>query len=195
LKESPGLWVEFVPVAFHVDYWDYLGWRDPWGSKAFSDRQRAYAQRWHSDSLYTPGFVLNGQEWRAWSRRKQGPAAPGAITGILKVTSSDLVHWQASFHPTPPVAGGYEVHAALLGSSLNSEVHAGENRGRRLAHDFVALALATDALKSDGQEVVGEFKFDPAAKGQAKRLALATWITRRDSLEPLQAVGGWLPNP
>src|SRR5215470_17138375 len=68
LKAAPGLWKQFVPVAFHVDYWDYLGWRDPWASKAFSDRQRAYAQVWGGDSIYAPGFVLNGQEWRAWSR-------------------------------------------------------------------------------------------------------------------------------
>src|SRR5689334_11142529 len=39
LKPSSGLWKDFVPVAFHVDYWDYLGWRDPWSSKTFTDRQ------------------------------------------------------------------------------------------------------------------------------------------------------------
>src|SRR5262245_15218825 len=73
LKDSPGLWKDYVPVALHVDYWDYLGWRDRWGSKAFSDRQRTYAQLWQSDSIYTPGFVLNGKEWRAWSGFKDGP--------------------------------------------------------------------------------------------------------------------------
>src|SRR5437867_2256011 len=52
LKESPGLWKDFVPLAFHVDYWDYLGWRDLWASKSFSDRQRAYAKQWRSDSIY-----------------------------------------------------------------------------------------------------------------------------------------------
>src|SRR5271165_2157908 len=62
LKESSGLWKDFVPLAFHVDYWDYLGWRDPWGKRVFSDRQQAYAQSWRSDSVYTPGFVLNGRE-------------------------------------------------------------------------------------------------------------------------------------
>src|SRR6266704_4718971 len=46
LKESPGLWKDFVPLAFHVDYWDYLGWRAPWASKSFSDRQRAYTKQW-----------------------------------------------------------------------------------------------------------------------------------------------------
>ena len=66
LKSEPGLWKNFVPLAFHVDYWDYLGWRDPWATKEFSDRQRNYAEAWRRDSVYTPGFVLNGREWREW---------------------------------------------------------------------------------------------------------------------------------
>jgi hypothetical protein len=99
LKESPGLWKEFVPVAFHVDYWDYLGWRDPWSSKTFTDRQHAYAHAWRSDSVYTPGFVLNGKEWRAWSRQKAGPKSAGVRAGVLTVSSSDTDRWQVSFAP------------------------------------------------------------------------------------------------
>src|SRR5512140_2722359 len=71
LKASPGLWKEFVPVAFHVDYWDRTGWRDPWSSQAFSDRQRAYAASWNNKSVYTPGFVLDGTECRDWPQPKQ----------------------------------------------------------------------------------------------------------------------------
>src|SRR5690242_2519357 len=80
LKESPGLWKDFVPIAFHVDYWDYLGWRDSWSTKAFTDRQHAYARTWRNGSVYTPGFVLNGKEWRTWSRSQSVPtstAQPG----------------------------------------------------------------------------------------------------------------------
>src|SRR5437899_10682781 len=49
LQDSTGLWRDVVPVAFHVDYWDYLGWRDRWAAKDFSERQRAYAASWRSD--------------------------------------------------------------------------------------------------------------------------------------------------
>jgi len=90
LRSAPGLWKEFVPASFHVDYWDYLGWRDPWASKIFSYRQRDYAQSWHSDSIYTPGFVLNGREWRSWSREQNGPPGfPGATYRIDKFHKSD----------------------------------------------------------------------------------------------------------
>src|SRR5216684_4742881 len=139
LKKSPGLWKDFVPLAFHVDYWDYLGWRDPWASTSFSDRQRNYAKQWRSESIYTPGFVLNGKEWRDWSGRKDGPKSGGAKAGVLKVSSSGTNRWQVSFAPANSDGASYEVHAALLAGGSSSGVKAGENRGRLLSHDFVVL--------------------------------------------------------
>src|SRR6476469_6677200 len=60
LKSESGLWKDFVPLAFHVDYWDRLGWRDPYAAKQWTARQYDYSSRWNSGSVYTPGFVLNG---------------------------------------------------------------------------------------------------------------------------------------
>jgi len=147
LKESSGMWKDFVPLAFHVDYWDYLGWRDPWANKLFSDRQRNYANQWRSESIYTPGFVLNGKEWRDWSGRKDGPKSAGANVGGLTVSSSDTNRWQVNFAPANTGSAAYEVHAALLAGGLSSNVKAGENRGRLLNHDFVVLIL-TKASRS-----------------------------------------------
>ena len=124
LKESPGLWRDFVPLAFHVDYWDYLGWGDPWANKSFSDRQRAYAKQWRSDSIYTPGFVLNGKEWRDWSGQKVGPKSGGAKAGVLTVISSETNRWQVIFAPANTDGADYEVHAALLAGNLSSNVKA-----------------------------------------------------------------------
>src|SRR5712691_12958707 len=67
LKESPGLWKDFVPLAFHVDYWDYLGWRDPFAAKEWTARQYEYSANWKSESVYTPGFVVDGRESQARS--------------------------------------------------------------------------------------------------------------------------------
>jgi hypothetical protein len=193
LKVAPGLWKQFVPVAFHVDYWDYLGWRDPWASKASSDHQRAYAQLWRGDSIYTPGFVLNGQEWRDWSLHKNGPPPPlGMKAGILSISSADLAHWQVTFSPDGAGAGDYELHAAILANTLISDVKAGENRGRRLSHDFVVISLTTRSLKRHGDKLEGEFELKTGKNGEAKRPALAVWVTAHGKLEPFQAVGGWL---
>ncbi len=193
LKESPRLWKAFVPLAFHVDYWDRLGWRDPWSSKAFSDRQRAYAASWKSRSVYTPGFVLNGKEWGDWPRPKDRPPSSGAEAGTLKVISADRKNWQVRFTPAGRNGGWYAAHAALLASDLTSDVSAGENRGRHLRHDFVVTALKEGPLKFDQGLLWGQIALDGTAKGQGGRLALAVWVTRSGSLEPLQAAGGWLP--
>jgi hypothetical protein len=181
-------------MSFHVDYWDYLGWRDPWASKAFSDRQRAYAQHWGSDSIYTPGFVLNGQEWRSWSREKNGPRTSAARAGVLQVTSADRAHWQVTFSAVGRDIRDYELHAAILANELTSDVKSGENRGRRLNHDFVVTALTTHSLTNHGGKADGEFIFETDKQQQRGRLAIAFWVTHRGGLEPLQAVGGWLSN-
>src|SRR5438552_17449486 len=66
LKSNRDLWKKIVPVAFHVDYWDRLGWRDRFAKPEFTSRQQRYAAAWGGDSGYTPGFVVNGKEWRGW---------------------------------------------------------------------------------------------------------------------------------
>ena len=88
LKDNPGLWKQFVPIAFHVDYWDRLGWRDRFSSQRWTERQRRYASLWQSESVYTPAVVVNGREQRG---------LPGASlsqpnekqAGVLDVTTSD----------------------------------------------------------------------------------------------------------
>src|SRR5882672_2702112 len=93
LKDDPALWRNFVPVAFHVDYWDHLGWRDPWAAKAFSERQRNHAESWSAASVYTPGFVLNGKEWRGWPGLRTLPPLRKEKAGVLTVNSTNSQHW------------------------------------------------------------------------------------------------------
>ncbi len=193
LKKAPGLWSDFVPVAFHVDYWDHLGWRDQWAGKQFSERQRDYAGQRGSDTIHTPEFVLNGKEWRNGSGLKGAPGLSGAKAGVLKVSLEGTNHWHVSFVPAAIGAIGCEVNAALLDCELNSEVKAGENKGRSLNHDFAVLTLVKQPLTGKDGGFQGWFTLDPNPKGTVGRLALAVWVTRAGKLEPLQAVGGWLP--
>lgn len=71
LESHPRLWRELIPLAFHVDYWDHLGWSDRFASPAFSNRQREHRHRGVIRSVYTPGFLLNGREWRQWFSRPE----------------------------------------------------------------------------------------------------------------------------
>jgi hypothetical protein len=192
LKEAQGLWKKFVPVAFHVDYWDYLGWRDPWASKAYSVRQRAYAASWGRPTVYTPGFVLDGKEWRERPLPKNGPPSSSVAAGVLKVTSADRKHWQVSFAVSAADGTRYEAHAALLENDVTSDVNAGENKGRQLKHDFVVITLTSGWMTSENRIARGQFLLDGMAKAKAAKLSVAVWITPPGHQEPLQATGGWL---
>jgi hypothetical protein len=193
LGNDPGLWSGFVPVAFHVDYWNNLGWRDRLSSEAYSERQRRYAHAWSTDEIYTPELVLNGREWHNWFGFRGAPAASGARIGVLSVHSENLKIWHCEFTPLTGVRKDYEVTAAVLVSGLGSDVAAGENAGRHLNHDFAVLSLITRPLTSGTNAWTGSFIVDARPKGIRGRLALAVWVTGAGELEPLQATGGWMP--
>lgn len=187
LKDDPRLWSEFVPVAFHVDYWDRLGWRDPFASKQWTTRQYEYSARWKSSSVYTPGFVLDGREWR----NSGVPAASGEKAGVLKLVVADGDAVKASFSPEGGDTRKFDLHVARLGSDLRINVKAGENNGRKLLHDFVVLSLVKEQISAADTKQV---RLLPSAVPQAgeTRQAIAAWITEAGQLEPIQAVGGWL---
>lgn len=191
LREEPGLWRDFVPLAFHVNYWDHLGWPDRFASREFTQRQRAHASRWGTDAVYTPCFVRNGAEWRPEPRP---PAASSEKAGLLVVTLHANRRARAEF--TPIVAARadavYDLHVALLGSGLGSQVTAGENRGETLRHEFAVLALQKHRLAAGGAASAIEFDLPRSKIAEVPRQALAAWITLRGELAPLQATGGWL---
>jgi len=190
LKNNPDLWTKFVPVAFHVDYWNNLGWRDRFASAQFTARQRNYAALWHGDSVYTPAFVLNGHEWRDWSMGK--PFSPSDhAAGILTASWTDAGDVTATFVPAADQSGPWTAHVALLGCGLSSKVNAGENRGHNLQHDFVVLDYKTTAMQFEGGNARASLLFPGARSGQ-KESAGAVWISRGDDPKPLQATGGWL---
>jgi hypothetical protein len=196
LKNSQGLWDEFVPVAFHVDYWDNLGWKDRFSDEQYTERQKSYAQLWSASDIYTPEFVLNGKEWHDWFGFRGAPTSTATQPGVLQVRSNDGKHWEATFSPGAAEDAHYEITAAVLASDVGSDVSAGENSGRHLNHDFAALSLITRSLTSQTNGgFQGKFIIDPQPKEIIGRFALAVWVTHEGQLEPLQATGGWLPKP
>lgn len=186
LLASPRLWKEIVPVAFHVDYWDGLGWPDRFAAKAHTARQRAYAAGWGSGTVYTPGFVLDGSEWRV--RAPERIPAPEGAAGLLSATVRDRKTVAVTY--APGRAGQWEAHVAVLGFGLISDVKAGENSGRKLAHDFVVLAHETKALALAEGSARAEIPV-PALRA-AGGLGVAVWIMEVGQPQPVQAVGGRL---
>jgi hypothetical protein len=191
LKGDPGLWRRFVPIAFHVDYWDRLGWRDRFSSKQWTERQGRYAALWQSGSVYTPAVVLNGDELRNWSETSLSrPNEKQA--GVLAVKTIDGRTLAVEFRPASGTAADWEAHAALLGSGISSKIGAGENNGRNLQHDFVVLDLRDAEMKSEGGTLRARLTISAAVEPGARK-AIAVWISARERLAPVQATGGWLP--
>ncbi len=138
-------------LAFHVDYWNRLGWRDPYSDAAFSERQAIYGGRF--ESRYTPQMVVNGAESFVGSDRVRATQAIEAALataaavdvqasgGTLVPGSGLRVEYQVT-----PVHRGAELHAALVERDLVSHVASGENRGRTLAHDNVVRVFRTVTL-------------------------------------------------
>ena len=189
LKSSPGLWSDFVPVAYHVDYWDYIGWSDRYANPEYSERQRQHVQEGAADVVYTPGVFLAGREWLDWRRRSE-PAIDAATAGELKV-DVDTGTIAVRYLPAPAVAEPFDVHIAVLGMGLESAVRRGENRGRKLRHDFVVLAHESMSMTAAGPVFTASTDLADT-RAETTQLALAVWVSPADSVLPLQAAGGLL---
>ena len=185
LVSDSRLWRDFIPVAFHVDYWDRLGWKDPLASAEWTKRQQTYAANWGAESVYTPAFVLNGHEWRNATISAVNDEAPGVLEAAVHGDNTVIITFE------PAKSAAFEVYLARLGFGINVNVRAGENNGRSLRHDFVVLSLVREKMGSGRQEL--HFAPAPASSWQPQRTALAAWITKEGNITPLQATGGWLP--
>ena len=179
LRSSPGLWTDFVPVAFQVDYWDYLGWRDALASQDHTARQKSYGR------LVTPQLLLNG---RSFGGLGTAPRKPKSDAGTLEIRSEGTASHRVRFKSSGADAGGLVAHVALLGFGVASNVTRGENGGSVLRHEFVVLDHAQRPL-DDGQAVVS-LRPNPAVR--ASRMGVAAWVSRGDDPTPLQAAGGYL---
>jgi hypothetical protein len=135
-----------VALALHVDYWDYIGWKDPYAKREFSLRQRKFSQLQRMALVYTPQVLLQGRDFRGWggkafdaalakinaqpAKAKLKLAVMGADPGGLQVEAgAELLQGAAEA----------DLYLAAYRSGLLSEVKAGENRGRLLTHDYVVL--------------------------------------------------------
>ncbi len=179
------LWKEVVPIAFHVDYWDRLGWPDPYANHAYSSRQYRHQQQGHVRSVYTPGILVNGEEWRGWIRGKDFPKGK-EDAGILSFTANP----QTVSVKYSKVSEEHVLNVALLGIGIKTDVQRGENKGRVLNQEFVALSHHMYATSQDGWKI----NLPKEASPHADRYALAIWISSMDDISPIQATGYWIPS-
>lgn len=142
-------------LAYHVDYWNRLGWKDIFSDAAYSQRQEAYAKSLHIPSVYTPQIVINGQNEFVGSQ--EGNLRNSIITGLRK-SSSAQINLTAVKNTGSKIAVNYtvsgapkysEVVLALVQKSAQTKVKAGENGGHTLSHVQIVRQLQRKALGSN----------------------------------------------
>ena len=187
---------EVVPLALHVDYWDYIGWKDPYAKPAFTARQRRIAALQHARFVYTPQVLLQGRDFRGWgssafaqevARINARPARADISLGIEPLEGGVRIDASARV-PDPKRRSAAALYLAVYQNKLRSRVEAGENEGRTLRHDFVVrdwvgpIDFAPDGRLRDRRSLA----LPPGAA--ASGAGVAAFVQDRGTGEVLQAL-------
>lgn len=178
---------EIVPLEFHVDYWDRLGWKDPFSSAAFTKRQQEYGRVFGTDSIYTPQMVVAGRHQFVGSDEKEARGAIAKATqyGSLALAATARVRGTAirmtfDLPSAPAGAESIDVVTALTEDDLTSVVRRGENGGRTLTHAAVVRRLETSgALGSEAFVAEGQWPLD--SRWNRDKLRVVVWLQGRKS--------------
>jgi hypothetical protein len=160
---------KFTPLAFHVDYWDYIGWKDEFSKAAYSDRQRKIAAFSGAGFVYTPQFVMNGRDFRRSDRSRfeqyvdlhQKTQAKAHLS--LDATINDNGEMTLKAHANADKTIDYkntDVFVALYQNQLVTKVKAGENVGRELKHDYVVREFFGAYQFNNQSEFAKSFKLN-----------------------------------
>jgi hypothetical protein len=154
VHDQPLSSVEVVGLGEHVDYWDRLGWRDPYSSASFSNRQAEYGARvFHTADIYTPQIVIDGQYEAVGSdiaairkaivRAASVPKAMISLEAGADGPAQIAVHAQVTSSPGVTRHDRGDIIVALVSDRVSDDVTRGENRGKRLTHSAVVRSLTT----------------------------------------------------
>ena len=180
LKSHKNLWKTFVPINFHVDYWNRLGWVDVFSNKKFTERQHSYANVWKTTRVYTPAFVVDGLEKGSRLLALTESRVESNHRISVEKTSENILKVRLSTKN----AQQFKLNFALLANGLESVVKSGENAGRTLKHNFVVMELREEPMNE-----VHEFKIVKPSVSY-KSLSYAIWISDKVTAEVVQAAGG-----
>ncbi|WP_085299072.1 DUF1223 domain-containing protein [Cognaticolwellia mytili] len=194
---APKLFTSFIPINFHVDYWDYLGWKDPYANAKFTKRQRRYNILGHARTIATPGFIVNGKGWEGWFRGQNLPINNDKKVGRLTInleedTVKDISVADIKFAAIANAPNNGRVHLAVLAFNQKTSVIRGENRGKQLPHDFVVIGYETEKAQRKNNYFTAKLTLPNVEKFQSVKKALVVWISSDEDPSPIQAAGDWL---
>ena len=186
-----GLWTDFVPVSFHVTYWDRPNIRDRFAQAVFVERQRRYFELKTMVNLRTPQFVFDGGAWERIMGFRKPIEVSRRQVGVLRV-ELDGAQIAASFRPIGGCSEPRELHIALLGTEIAAYRQPSAAITRVPHLDFTVLAYHSAGAVLENDEYHWKMILPKASMDLAKRHALAAWVSRPDFPAAIQAVGGWV---
>lgn len=189
LGQDPKLAGRVIPLAFHVDYWDYIGWRDPFDSQRWSQRQQEYARAFRSNRIYTPQLVVAGRTECVGSEegdvlRQIGDAldAPpaGRVTlAVDPLTPDGQLRVKVGARLSRTAApGDLDLWVAVWETGLVTAVGAGENASRTLHNDYVVRRFekALTVPGTAGAERSGEIVLGIDKRWKVAQLGVAAFL-------------------
>lgn len=186
---------ELIVLSEHVDYWNQLGWKDPYSSAIFSARQNQYAARFGMQDVYTPQIVIDSK-WQAVGsdrgeiRRDIKKAAAHPKLPITLEASRNANSGLLQLTLTPPAAlPSADVYLVLAKNRVTSHVAHGENAHRTLSHTAVAYQILKLGSLEPGTQFAKQLSIDlPGAQGQTRAIAYAQDPATGEILALAQAV-------
>jgi len=170
---------QVIVLSEHVDYWNSIGWKDPYSSAAFSERQNAYAQKFNLNSVYTPQMVVNGaaefvgnDSREARVKITAAGAHQAAVPVSLFAVSPGIVRVEIEKASPGSISGSADVIVAVASNETSTQVTSGENGGRKLHHVAVVRTMKTVGEIRDGQYFSKEIDLGKNASG----LRIVAWV-------------------
>lgn len=146
-----------VVQAFHVGYWDYIGWVDRFAAPAYTSRQRDIAAKNNLRSIYTPQAVLDGKDWPRWGGKPENKELARAAISLKQLGTDQF---EASVTPLPALqSASWSAYWTVTEHGHNSKVLSGENKGEFLKHDFVVRQLVQAGEYKAGDTAVQKLSF------------------------------------
>ncbi len=172
-------------LSFHVDYWNYLGWKDEFSDASYSVRQQRYGSAFHLESIYTPQVVVNGKKEFVGSDKIE---LEKTIGESLKSTASSDVQLNISAASSAQGAtvqyesnanGKYELNIALVQLKAESDVKRGENKGRKLKHINIVRGFKIITMNGG----TGSAQFEIPAGLSKQDCKIIAYLQDKNSLE------------
>jgi len=190
---------QLIPVAFHVTYWDYIGWKDPFADKQYDQRQRELAHKSRKKSVYTPQFMLSGKDYRTYANFNEdvnkltSQKATVDLELSAQILSGAGINEQLQLNLKTDISSSEikEVgfYLVVIENNLVSEVKDGENDGKRLQHDYVVRQyLGPHFSKKSENLSEQEYTVELASQWKRQDLSIIAFAENSHTGEVLQAV-------